>query len=133
MSDEILDPEEQSEILSSGASGVHYFRGVKLEPFSWGRCNALQRIMRDELSPLEINAAIIYLCTLPAGEVGSIRGEVERRAFLDRVEKWAEEQGVRPGGATEAALTETAERIWSEYTTAQTEPDVEGGGSSGES
>lgn len=130
---EPLAPEDQhAELLASGASGVHFFQGQQLEPFSWGRMNALFRIMKEELSTTESNAAIVYLCTLPAGKVSAIRGETARTAFFAALEEWAEKKGIRPGSSASRELAETADAIWAEYTAAQTEPQLKGGVGSGE-
>jgi hypothetical protein len=112
MTDEVQDPEEQD--AATNQEGQHYFRGQRIEPFNWARYNAVQRLMKAELSNAEMTAAIVYLSTIPSSEANAVRGAEARAKFLVRVEEWVTASRLA-NAEGQTAIHAEADRIYSEY------------------
>lgn len=102
--------------------------GIKLQPFSWGRRAALQRLLFDEMSKLELELAIVFICTKDRESIDRVRGEKEKAKFRAEMEKWADDNKITPKSRAEELLSKIAEEIWTEYIDAQFEPVTGGSG-----
>lgn len=95
--------------------------GIELQPFSWGRRAALQRLLRDEMSFAETALLVVYLCTKTPGQIDAIRGDDAKRAFRLEMEQWADEHQIISESPNEKLLIDTADEIYKAYTDAQFE------------
>ncbi len=104
---------QREELIETAAERESfYWQGKKLEPFSFGRQAAAQRIGAEGASTIENAVLLVYLCTLTPNEIDRVRGEDEIKAFRARMNEWADSQGVTL--ADRGPVTEVANQIWGE-------------------
>jgi len=139
MSDD-LDPEQiHAQALATAADRQHYFQGSKLEPFSFGRQSAAQRLSMSDESQLEAATLLIYLCTLGEGpfnesretgidRIDRARGEKELRIFRQEMAKWADGKKIRLGSTIAKEIQSIANDIWTDLLVSETIPSSDSGG-----
>jgi hypothetical protein len=71
-----------------------YWRGQRLEPFSFLRQAAAQRIVQEGSSEIEDSVLLVYLCTLPASEIDAARGKAKIAEFRAKMAEWCDREGV---------------------------------------
>lgn len=152
MSDETPDIEEDRQEEIENAHGrKHFFRGKPLEPFSFERQAAFQRIGVGSESILESAAAVIFLCSLGDGKTGlDFNGrkasggyEMSGIDFIDSARgagvitfrrllaKWATENGIALNSPEGQEAVNVASEIWAETRVSKFEPIQKGGGKGG--
>ena len=122
--EDILPEEQEQHDLNAAATAQHEFLGKPLEPFSWGRFQAMQRLSKEGLSGFEFAVAIVYLCTLKPAQVVQIRGEGKIVRFLTDLESWAEANKVYPKTRNGEQLQAVCDRIWEDYQQSISEPEL---------
>ena len=124
-----VNPEPESDL-----GRVHYFQGKKLEPFSFARQSAFQRLRIGSESALESAAMLVFLCLQKPEQIDRARGEEGCAAFRLACSEWADankigvaytdDKGVRHGSKAGHAVRDLADAIWTEIAEADSEPDL---------
>lgn len=125
------------EAIENAHARVHHWNGIALEPFSFEREAAYDRLRLRGESLVESCAAIVYLCTL--GEelidktttgmdlIDGIRGEEAIRNFRRRIANWANEQGVTGNNSAGDEIVKLGTAIWEETKVSRFQPIAKGG------
>jgi len=132
MSDALFNSDQQQQI-DDAATSVHHWRGKKLYPFSFERECAYERLGLDGESNLESCAAIVFLCTL-GDEIAenkttgidiieSARGKDGIRAFRQRMNAWADSQGITGNNAEGIEVIRVGLGIWRETKVSRFKPE----------
>ena len=113
---------------------VHYFKGKKLEPFSFARQSAFQRLRIGSESALESAAMLVFLCLQKPERIDRARGDEGCARFRLDLSEWADEQkigisytddaGVLHGSKAGNEVQAIANAIWIEIAEAESEPDL---------
>lgn len=113
---------------------VHYFKGKKLEPFSFGRQSAFQRLRVGGESTIESAAMLVFLCLQKPERIDLARGDEGCAKFRLDLAAWADEQkvginytdesGVLHGSKAGSEVQAIANAIWIEIAEAESEPDL---------
>ena len=122
-------------IEASADLGVaHYFKGKKLEPFSFARQSAFQRLRIGSESALESAAMLVFLCLQKPERIDRARGDEGCASFRLSLSEWADEQkigisytddaGVLHGSKSGAEVQKIASEVWAENAAAESEPDL---------
>jgi hypothetical protein len=124
-----VQPEASAEL------GVaHYFKGKRLEPFSFARQSAFQRLRVGSESTIESAAMLVFLCLQKPERIDRARGEEGCARFRLDLSAWADEQkigisytdeaGVLHGSKAGHEVQKIASEVWSEIAAAESEPDL---------
>lgn len=116
---------EQQQEVDEAHGSAHFFRGKRLEKFSFDHQMAYQRICMRGVAPVEAATVLVFLCTLGdaalPGEpltgwdlIDMARDPVGIRAFRKRMSKWATENEVGLEGASSQQCIDIATKIWEE-------------------
>jgi hypothetical protein len=120
---------------ASAELGVaHYFKGKLLEPFSFARQSAFQRLRVGSESTIESAAMLVFLCLQKPERIDRARGEEGCARFRLDLSAWADEQkigisytdetGVLHGSKAGHEVQKIASEVWSEIAAAESEPDL---------
>ena len=122
-------------IEASADLGVaHYFKGKKLEPFSFARQSAFQRLRVGGESTIESAGMLVFLCLQKPERIDRARGDDGCASFRMACHEWADEQkigisytddsGVLHGSKAGNEVQAIANAIWIEIAEAESEPDL---------
>jgi hypothetical protein len=113
---------------------VHTFNGKTLEPFSFARQSAFQRLRIGSDSPLESATMLVFLCLQTPARIDRARGEEGCAAFRLACSEWADANkigvaytdaaGVKHGSKAGHQVREIADAIWEQIAEADSEPDL---------
>jgi hypothetical protein len=113
---------------------AHYFKGKRLEPFSFARQSAFQRLRVGSESTIESAAMLVFLCLQKPERIDRARGEEGCARFRLDLSAWADEQkigisytdetGVLHGSKAGHEVQKIASEVWSEIAAAESEPDL---------
>jgi hypothetical protein len=119
---------------SSELGVAHYFKGKRLEPFSFARQSAFQRLRVGSESTIESAAMLVFLCLQKPERIDRARGEEGCARFRLDLSAWADEQkigisytdeaGVLHGSKAGHEVQKIASEVWSEIAAAESEPDL---------
>lgn len=117
MTDTDLDPE----VLQSRAYATKSFLGHKLEPFSFARQTAAQRLSMSSDSILEASALLVFLCLQPWESIDSAR-DVGMQPFRRKFCEWADANKIGLNTENGKLVRKIAAEIWEELAAADSEP-----------
>ena len=101
------------------------FQGKPLEPFSFTRRLAYNRMTLDRITQLEADTILVYLCTKSAKEADAARGEDGEANFRLKASEWVE--GLPDQQNVTTAILDAAKAIRDDLDKAQSlEPDPKG-------
>lgn len=113
---------------------VHTFKGKPMQPFSFARQSAFQRLRIGNESALESAAMLVFLCLQKPERIDRARGEEGCAQFRLDLSEWADEQkigisytdddGVLHGSRAGAEVQKIASEVWAEIAAAESEPDL---------
>jgi hypothetical protein len=113
---------------------VHYFKGKKLEPFSFARQSAFQRLRVGGESTIESAGMLVFLCLQKPERIDRARGDEGCAQFRLNLAAWADEQkiginytddsGALHGSKAGNEVQNIANAIWVEIAKADSEPDL---------
>lgn len=143
MIDDIIDPEERElrQVDAAARESAHeqifapadWFpcgkvggKEAPLEPFSFGRQCAAQRLGISARSPLESAVLVVYLCTLPRQVVAKVRTPEAEVKFREQMEDWADRLGIGFASKTERQISAIASAIWSSLAASDGSPKITG-------
>lgn len=127
--DSIDSPEQQQSQIEEAAGAVHFWRGKKLEPWSFGRQAAWRRLKYNDVEDvMESTTAILYLCTLSREDCTRLRGDAIETTWL-AIENWADAQGIGTNTKSGQEALSLGTTIWNESKSAQFFPVVKSTGS----
>lgn len=126
-----VTPEDSAEF------GVaHYFKGTRLEPFSFARQVAFQRMGVGSASPLESATMLVFLCLQAPARIDRARGNEGCAAFRREAAEWADANGIgvcytdeagrKRGSKPGHEVIAISDAIWSGIAAAESEPDLPG-------
>ena len=112
---------------------VHTFKGKPLQPFSFARQSAFQRLDIGSASPLESAAMLVFLCLQTPARIDRARGD-GCAAFRLEASEWADANKIgvsytTPDGAQHGSkagheVRSIADAIWTQVAEADSEPDL---------
>lgn len=124
-----IDPDDLPEF------GVkHYFRTLPLEPFSFARQMAFQRLGMAGVSTVESATMLVFMCLQTPERIDQARGPAECAAFRLEAAQWADTQkigvcyvddkGEKKGSKAGHEVRAIANAIWDEISKAEGEPEL---------
>jgi hypothetical protein len=120
---------------ASAELGVaHYFKGKRLEPFSFDRRSAYYRLNEGGEERLERAVTTVFLCTQTPDRIDRARGDgctkfrLELSAWADEQKigaiYWDEEQKEMLGSKSGLEAYAVSQAIWRQVASAESEPDL---------
>lgn len=110
----MTDNESQEQIETAAEAPVHEFKGIKLNPFSFGHNACWQRMGFDGFeSELESLTAIVFLCT-KGKELNQCRGEAKIALMRDQMDEWANVHGINGNSDAGRECAKVGYDIWKE-------------------
>lgn len=124
-----MNDETDEQIGESGISnGCFEFRGTPLEPFSFDRQAAAQRL--TDSSSAENALILVFLCLLPIDRVRTLRGHSAVARFYGELAEWADREKITIAERNAGFLLveEIANRIWKDLEAVDFVPELPSGG-----